>query len=61
MTAFPVTANSVTPPFGSPHLEYQMYSFPGKVEVEAILGRSEMTRLDSACESFHSLETNTAR
>jgi hypothetical protein len=38
MTVFPVTAQSVTPPQQSPHLEYQVYLFhPGKVEVEAIV------------------------
>ena len=38
MTIFPVTAQSVTPPAGSPCLEYKMYLFDsGNVEVEAIL------------------------
>jgi endo-1,4-beta-D-glucanase Y len=38
MTIFPVTAESVTPPQDSPHLEYKMYLFnPGKVEVESIV------------------------
>jgi hypothetical protein len=38
MTVLPMTAASVTPPNGSPSLEYRMYLFhPGKVEVQAIL------------------------
>jgi len=38
MSAFPVTAKSVTPPQNSPHLEYKLYLFdPHAVEVEAIL------------------------
>ena len=38
MTIFPVTADSVSPPLDSPHLEYQMYLFhPEKITVEAIL------------------------
>ena len=38
MSVFPVTAESVTPPGNSPHLEYKMYLFnAGPVEVEAIL------------------------
>jgi hypothetical protein len=38
MAIFPVTAQSVTPPANSPHLEYQMYLFhPGKIEVESII------------------------
>ncbi len=38
MSIFPVTAESVMPPAGSPHLEYQMYLFDaGRAEVEAIL------------------------
>ena len=38
MSIFPVTAESVTPPQNSPHLEYKMYLFgSGSVEVEAIL------------------------
>jgi Glycosyl hydrolase family 115/Gylcosyl hydrolase family 115 C-terminal domain len=38
VSVFPVTAESVTPPQNSPHLEYKMYLFDsGPVEVEAIL------------------------
>ncbi len=38
MTLFPVTADSVTPPENSPHLEYQMYLFStGQVEVTSII------------------------
>ncbi|MGO9009912.1 MAG: glycosyl hydrolase 115 family protein [Bryobacteraceae bacterium] len=38
MSIFPVTAESVMPPAGSPHLEYEMYLFgAGRAEVEAIL------------------------
>jgi len=38
MSAFPVTAESVTPPQNSPHLEYKLYLFdPHAVGVEAIL------------------------
>ena len=38
MSIFPVTAESVTPPQNSPHLEYKMYLFDARaVEVEAIL------------------------
>jgi hypothetical protein len=38
MSIFPVTAESVMPPAGSPRLEYQMYLFDaGRVDVEAIL------------------------
>jgi hypothetical protein len=38
MSVFPVTAASVMPPTGSPHLEYRMYLFDSRpFEVEAIL------------------------
>ncbi len=41
MTLFPVTADSVTPPQNSPHLEYKMYLFDsGSVEVNAIISPS---------------------
>jgi hypothetical protein len=38
MSVFPVTAETVTPPRDSPHLEYKLYLFdPRTVEVEAII------------------------
>ena len=38
MSVFPVTAESVLPPAGSPHLEYRMYLFDSRpFEIEAIL------------------------
>jgi hypothetical protein len=41
MSIFPMTAKSVTPPKGSPHLEYPLYLFSkGDVEVQAILAPS---------------------
>jgi hypothetical protein len=41
LAIFPVTANSVTPPENSPHLEYRMYLFStGKVEVLSIIAPS---------------------
>jgi hypothetical protein len=41
MTVLPVTAKSVTPPAGSPSLEYRMYLFKaGEVEVNSILSPS---------------------
>jgi len=41
MTILPVTAGSVTPPAGSPSLEYRMYLFtPGDAQVNAIVSPS---------------------
>ncbi len=41
MTILPCTAASVTPPHGSPSLEYRMYLFdPGRVQVQTIISPS---------------------
>ncbi|HEY3761098.1 MAG TPA: glycosyl hydrolase 115 family protein [Verrucomicrobiae bacterium] len=38
MSIFPVTASSVTPPEGSPHLDYEMYLFDtGTIHVETLI------------------------